>query len=161
MPANTPKTLPNSFLGQVLANERIKRFQEGKLKLLSNDLQKEDTKSVWFSFESIEGIYKELVYLNANGLRVYFGTYENELTAGNAQGQLTVIFVATALNANNLNEDIILETLPDFAERQTATKAAVEAKKAVEQLGIKKEFDFGSPCPPDCGEPDPSKFPQP
>ncbi len=154
MPSRTPKPLPDCFIGKVVANRRIKRFQDEKLNLLSAPIGKGDTKSVWFRFETIEDIYKELVYLNANGLRVYFAAYEDKVDPQDPlpEKQLTVIFVATERNAQGQNEDIILEDLPNFPERQQARQGAA--------TGADKEFNYGSPCPPDCGDGSGTKFPQ-
>jgi len=149
MPDQVPsRPLPFFFIGRQAASERILEFQNTKHPLLTNAIGKQDTKSIWYSFQHIEEMYKELVYLNSDGLRLYLGAYdENHPDFAN---QLCIIMVPTFLNTSLKHEDIILEELPDFAKRIDNTLE--NAKEIPDLFKVYKDFNYGSPCPPVCFE---------
>ncbi len=144
------KRVPNFFLSMMTASTRICNFLTSKHTLLSNALGKTDTKSVWYSFSHIESLYKELVYLNADGIRVYMGAYE----AGHADfaGQLCLIMVPTRLNGDTMgHEDVILEEDADFTERP-GNELFTDEETA-------KAFNYGAPCPTICPALQEAKYP--
>jgi hypothetical protein len=140
------KPLPAFFVGQAITRDRIKRFQETKQPVLTNLIGKEDTRAVWYSIEHIEELFKELKYLNANGLRIYLGSYEE--SHPQYSGQTCLLMVATRLNDSQKNEDLILEQGPDFESRISLQRdLEIQPEKPKE-----RDFNYGSPCPPVCPE---------
>ncbi len=135
------KPLPVFFMGKIAANDRISRFMDSKHVLLSEAMISNlDTKSIWYSFDHIENIYKELVFLNADGLRIYMGQYED--THPDFPGQLCLVMVPTRLNVmTEGHQDIILEDEVDFEQRPGSEMFLSELSKA---------YNYGSPCPTIC-----------
>ena len=140
MPGETVKPLPFFFVGKQITNERVNAFLNTKHNLLSDAISKQDTKSVWYSREHIEGLLDEMNHANANGLRIYFGAYnENHEAYSN---QLCLLMVMTRLNSQSGGHaDISIEDEPDFPERSVAERGIPD---------FKKDFNVGSPCPPIC-----------
>ncbi|TDO23881.1 hypothetical protein [Pedobacter duraquae] len=63
-----------------------------------------NTRTIWFSFERIENLYKRLKYdrdtmkYGTDGIRIYFAKYPKEYAPGHAHphaGQNTILFVST------------------------------------------------------------------
>ena len=135
------KPLPTFFLGKTAANLRISNFMASKHVLLSDDLGRTDTKSIWYSFTHIENLYKELVFLNADGLRIYMGQYEEDHP--DFPDQLCLIMVPTRLNDETMgHEDVILEDDVDFPDRP-GSELVTDVEEA-------KSFNYGAPCPTIC-----------
>lgn len=182
-----PVQLPKFFVGHLTAQERVVKFQERKHKILSDLLPKTEgqpsrveTKHIWYSIDHIETLLDEMRRLNADGIRIYFGAY-NDDEGNNADGQLCLIMVPTRTilqgdTSTPTHEDVILESEPDFESRYNATfpnaentqervhsedKVSIENEikekrfiprhQAKEIKGL-KSFNQGSPCPPDCPE---------
>lgn len=148
----TPKTtraLPEFFIGSQLASERIATFQASKHPALSKTLGKDDTKAIWYSARHIEELFKELIFLNADGLRIYFGEY-----GANHQlypGQLCLIMVPTRLDAETQSHvDILLDKEDDFEKRPGHEKFVANAEKKHDITNQEKGYNYGSPCPPVC-----------
>lgn len=129
------KALPFFFVGKTITNERILRFKKTKHNLLSNAMGKTETQAVWYTKEHIAHLLEEMNRADADGLRIYFGTYgENDAYSG----QLCLLMVMTQA-AGNAHKDITVEDAPDFQARSID--------------GVKpKDFNVGSPCPPICDE---------
>jgi hypothetical protein len=136
------KPLPFFFVGEKITQERVSTFLNTKHKLLSEAIGKTDTKAVWYSREHIEGLLGEMNHANADGLRIYFGTYSPQHETFGSQ--LCLLMVMTQQNpANGAQRDISIEDAEDFALRS-------ETERAFEP-GTEKDFNVGSPCPPICG----------
>ena len=164
---NTVKELPNFFVGKEIAKKRIGYFMDSKYPLLTQNNTNPETKSVWYSFQHIKALYEELEYLNASGLRIYFGAYlqpdiedENPLVMMDADkhaevaGQLSLLMVPTEAYISISNEprhtDLIIDDMPDFSDRLMG--------QTLEEFLSTKGMNAGSPCPPACSAGD-TKFP--
>ena len=149
------RPVPDFFLGKQAANKHIGDYQSGRYITMSEQLGKPDTRSLWYSFRQIELLYQEMVYLNADGLRIYFGQYDNSVPE--LQNQLCLVMVPT--RANDTSEghaDILLEDEDDFALRE-GSGAFLELSRP----GWSKAYNYGSPCPPVCPVEDELKYPFP
>jgi hypothetical protein len=155
------KALPSIFEHSKTINDRVKRYLDGKHKMLTADMQiiipgGEETKWAWYSKKQVQTWLEEMELLNGDGLRIYFGEKEVETgdetnLAANIQkaaGQLCLIMVLTR---QGIEEDshvnIIYEKLPDFKERELLYDAerAAENSDETEQT---MNFNFGSYSPP-------------
>lgn len=138
------KPLPAFFLDSAAANQRIQKFMDSKHLLLSDALERTDTKSIWYSFEHLQSLYKELIYLNADGLRIYFGAYSDDHP--DYPGQLCLVMVPTRCDdecetyGSESNADVIMEEDVDFPARP-GRSGADDARKAL---------NYGAPCPTIC-----------
>ncbi|WP_315823894.1 hypothetical protein [Paraflavitalea speifideaquila] len=85
---------------------------------------------------------REFYYLNADGLRIYFGAYGKEdLMYPN---HMTVIFVPTYLDEETgKHKDIIID---DDNDEEYLKRAANKVSK----MGITKNLDSIGLCPPGC-----------
>ena len=111
--------------------------------LLSNAINKPDTKSVWYSREHIQGLLDEMIHANADGLRIYFGAYSENHEYSK---QLCLLMVMTRLNSQRgFQADFSIEDEPDFSERSALERGITDFKK--------KDYNVGSPCPPICPPP--------
>jgi hypothetical protein len=131
------KPLPFFFIGKETTEKRKKKFIETKHDKLSNALRKEDTKSIWYSRDHISKLLEEIDHANGDGLRLYFGAYED---GHEFAGQLCLV-----MNVTRGSRDVILEKEADFPERSKSEKSFDPNAKL-----ISKDFNFGSPCPPRC-----------
>lgn len=139
------KALPSTIIPKAKVNARIKHFRDTKLPLLSNAIGKSDSTSGWYSLEQFEELMREMYYLNADGLRIYFGAHEpNDPDYPN---QLTVIFVPTYHNkATGSHADIVHDDEVNFQVRLSETASQVELadiNKGIDSIGL---------CPPTCDE---------
>jgi len=133
------RTLPGNFVGREITQDRVTRYSAEKQPLLSKAIGKTDTGSIWYTFRQIEDIYKELVFLKADGLRFYLGAYEEN--HADFADQLCLLMVPTRLNPEtNRHRDVVLEEEPEFEKRLEISRS----------LGLVKDFNYGSPCPPVC-----------
>ena len=151
--------LPAIFIGKEKINQRVKLYQRIKHPLLSQELSsggipREDTKSIWYSREHIEMLLSEINQMDADGIRVYFGAYEQG--SGIADGQLCLLMVLTRPSADGFSHrDIILEDEPGFEERVQMTQSRSTEDETGLPGGIPREYNYGSPCPPICPSKDP------
>lgn len=144
---NNVKPLPETFIDKGQVNERVKNYETKKLPLLSEALGRSDSKSGWYSLLQFEALVKEMYYLNADGLRVYFGAYSD--TDPVYPGQLTVIFVPTFYNAETGNhEDIVIDDIENFDTRKLKTNTDAKAVG----VEVEKNIDTLALCPPYCKE---------
>lgn len=132
--ARPAKQLPYFTISSTDASSRIKKYLDEKYPELCKKLQRDDTRSVWYDIGYLEELIRELHYLNADGLRIYFGAYPDSSTAH--AGQTCLIFVPTFFNEQRQHEDIILESEPGFDNRPVANSPM--------------PFNYGSPCPMAC-----------
>jgi len=137
--------IPFFFVGKEITNQRIELFLNGKHQLLTADLGRMDTKSVWYSKEHIEKLLEEIETAGGDGLRICLGTYES---THEFAGQLCLLMVSTKENTISDTPAHInhyLEDQPDYADR-----SALPRGDAFKGKGTKRDFNFGSPCPPRC-----------
>lgn len=163
----TVRELPDFFVGQAIARKRIQAFMNNKYPLLTQNNTKPESRSIWYSFQHIQALYEELSYLNASGLRIYFGEYlqpgiqdPNPLVTGDATrhaalaGQLSLLMVPTeayiAANDEPRHRDLIIENDPGFSDRLMGL--------TLEEFLSTKPYNAGSPCPPACSDGD-TEFP--
>jgi hypothetical protein len=137
-----PKSLPFIFVNKTEVSKRVNNYKTQKQGMLTEKMNgKEETRSIWYSREHLEEIMRELYYLNADGVRLYFAAYdpEHELYGS----QLSLVFVPTYLTEENKHRDIIIEDEENYT-----------ARKAMKQTGFdaNKGLDFGALCKPDCGD---------
>jgi hypothetical protein len=157
----TTPPLPSIFVGKDVINRRVTLFMQQKHGLLSqvmsqNGTQRQETKCIWYSKEHVETWLNEMSLMNADGMRVYFGTYAEE--DGQAAGQLCLLMVLTrSENNGSIHRDIILENEINFSERsqQGRTRTISTGDNG---NGKPREYNYGAPCPPSC--PDGPAFPE-
>lgn len=95
--------LAAEYAGAPITKEEVKLLTSTHDMLVTAIGNRPKTKSVWFKFEAIEDMYKQLAEERANGvgtdgLRVFFGTYPTNDLNGKPYDhpyQNTVIFVST------------------------------------------------------------------
>ncbi|MBL7727607.1 MAG: hypothetical protein JNM68_07980 [Dinghuibacter sp.] len=154
------KPLPEFFIGKVKSQELISNFMQKKYAALNNTIPSgaEETRSVWYSFEHIEQLYKELVYLNADGLRIYFGAYGENCTDPNTNldhsHQLCLVMLPTYNNPETgKHRDIVLELMEGFRHRNGSDLFVDADGHVLNQPpgGAARGFNQGLPCPPVCG----------
>ena len=135
------KPLPFFFVGKDVTNERISTFLTTKYGLLSDAIGKPDTRNVWYSRAHIEGLLSEMNLYDADGLRIYFGSYgENH---PNYPKQLCLLMALTKEDSQSgAHEDISIEDEPDFALRSQTERSIVDFTE--------RDYNVGSPCPPIC-----------
>lgn len=149
---NQAQPLPEIYIGTELVHEMVERYQTEKYPLLKEaQLAKggalSETKSVWYSKEHIETLLSEIELMDANGLRIYFGAYDENHPI--APGQQCLLMVLTrASEKGGGNQDIVYEKEPGFQERMNATANSRSLDLPAE--GTPKPFNYGSPCPPIC-----------
>jgi hypothetical protein len=135
----TAKALPGIFIFKEEVNQRVKNYLQTKHTLLTSAIGKDDTKSAWYSLEQFEELMREMYYLNADGLRIYFGAYSAD--DEEYPNQLTVIFVPTHLSDTGSHTDIIIDDEQNFMQR-TMVPATL---KNLDTIGL---------CPPSCSDQD-------
>jgi len=142
--ANNAKPLPKIFIYKEVVNERVKNYVNNKLPLLSQAIGKQDSNSGWYSLDQFEDLMREMYYLNADGVRIYFGAYGSDDSL--YPGQLTVMFVPTYFNKETGHHtDIIIEDIDGFEGRSIAETNFTANSKTT------KNYDSLGLCPPDCG----------
>lgn len=145
------KPLPDIFIGTEKVQIMVEKYQTEKYPLLqaaqtAKGIGRNETKSVWYTKEHIQTLLSEMDLMNANGMRVYFGAYEENHPL--APGQQCLLMVLTRQSSNGGNEDIIYETEPGFEERNNASANSRSVNPSEQETP--KPFNYGSPCPPIC-----------
>jgi hypothetical protein len=149
--SQSAQPLPDIFIGTEKAHRMIDKYLTEKYPLLQNAQQaiganRQETKSVWYSKQHFETLLKEINLMNANGIRIYFGAYEEEHPL--APGQQCLLMVPTRISAKNTgNEDIIYENEPNFEDR---VNASTVSRSVILEEETPRPFNYGSPCPPIC-----------
>lgn len=135
------KPLPFFYVGKEETQKRVLSYLSTKHKLLSEAIGKTDTKSIWYSRTHIEGLLDEMQHANADGLRIYLGSYpETQLELKN---QTCLLMVMTRENPDTgAHADFDIEDEPDYSIRS--------AKEKGFEIPVEKNFNVGSPCPPIC-----------
>jgi hypothetical protein len=139
------KKLPFFFIGKATTEERKQNFMNQKYHLLCDALGKEDTQSIWYTREHFAKLLEEIDHANGDGIMLHFGTYEK---GHEFEGQLCLVMNIT--RTTNKESDfrrvnVFLEEEPDFNERSQKTRSLGFSNNL-----IKRDFNFGSPCPPRC-----------
>ncbi|MEO1054721.1 MAG: hypothetical protein AAFX87_29080 [Bacteroidota bacterium] len=138
------KALPFFYVGKKLTEERIDRFLKRRHPALCEELGREDTRSIWYTRDHIAQLLEEIDKAGGNGIRMSFGVYEE---GHRFAGQTCIVSNVTrevSKNGMDYNVNVVVENEPDFSERH----ALWEEKQVFE------DFNFGSPCPPRCDEPE-------
>lgn len=142
-----PTPLPPFYIGGELTETRKGNFISQKHGLLSAALNKDDTKSIWYTRNHIAGLLDEIDHVGGDGLRIYFATYES---GHDYEGQLCLVMnVTKGTNIGNItsHQNVVLENEPDFNDRLNANRnSGIESN----ELGGNRDYNFGSPCPPRC-----------
>ena len=137
--------LPFFFVGKDVTNDRIANYLNDKHNILSTALGRQDTKSIWYSREHIQKLLDEIDTAEGDGLRICLGAYES---THEFAGQLCLLMVSTKENTTSdipAHINVYLEEQEDYAER-----SALPRGDAFSDEGTKRDFNFGSPCPPRC-----------
>lgn len=144
------KPKPKSIILKTDLAKEINEFRTvlPKHATLSSIIGKEETKSLWFSFDQIQEMWDEMIYQmvnnrkNVSGIRVYLTTY---LAASKNPKQLGVAFVMTE-NIGSADKpkhkDFFIEEQADYSRRPEAF-----IDPTIESVD---NFDHGTPCPPEC-----------
>ncbi|MFT3911056.1 MAG: hypothetical protein QM737_16675 [Ferruginibacter sp.] len=146
----TAQPLPNIFISKEVKESRVNNYLTDKYPLLINaqkeqDTERTETKSIWYSKEHLETWLNELAIMDADGMRIYFGAYNEEESP--VAGQLCLLMVLTRETETG-HADIVYEDEPVFEERLNAspnfrTITDIDNK-------VPKQFNYGAPCPPIC-----------
>jgi hypothetical protein len=155
---STTKPLPEFFIGKAEANKLITNFMKTKLPGLNKKMPngREDTQSIWYSFSHIEELYKEMVFLNADGLRIYFGCYDGDTKdteyGDDVSQQLCLVMVPTMTNLETAkHEDILQEDTKEFWLRPGSEMfVGNDGNNAELTHAGSRGYNHGSPCPPIC-----------
>lgn len=144
--------LPDIFIGTEKVKTMAEKYISEKYPLLqaaqkAKGTNRDETKSVWYSKEHVQTWLAEMELMNANGMRVYFGAYDEAHHI--APGQQCLVVMLTRPSADGIgNTDIVYENEPGFEERENASPNS----KAIsfDDEPTPKPFNYGSPCPPIC-----------
>lgn len=112
-------------------------FQQMKAHYKETNTSGDDTESTWFSADSIMALIRDN---QANGVRIYYGRYDNDHPL--YPGRHNVILVATH-DANN-PEKPVAETSYDLLG--DGTEATDDSNDPYYKCGL----DHGALCPPRC-----------
>jgi cell division GTPase FtsZ len=134
------KPLPEIFISKEVVNERVQNFISGKHALLSTAMGKPETRAAWYSLQQFEQLMREFYYLNADGLRIYFGAYPKDDLQ--YPDHLTVIFVPTYLDEETgKQKDIIIDDDDEYTTRAASKSFKFDIPKNLDSIGL---------CPPGC-----------
>jgi tetratricopeptide (TPR) repeat protein len=112
-----------ALAGEATVQKSINSYVQSKHKLLSRAIGKPDTQAIWYSVSFLFHLYDEMTYLNADGVRFYFGAYEESHAAYSLQTCL--MMVPTRRPPDDLSKhtvklehvNVMLEGEPDFIDR--------------------------------------------
>lgn len=124
-------------VGKFVSNEHVetvrRNYKEQRWLQNSRRIGKADSLSVWFSLEDVESFLEKLKEHKGDGIRFYFGAYNNEYAEKPLYaGRQTIVMVATKQKqtlAGEVNKDIYINT--------------------GEGINI-LAYNLGRPCPPIC-----------
>ncbi|WP_299886944.1 hypothetical protein [uncultured Lacinutrix sp.] len=146
--SNSAKKLPFFFIGKETTEKRKENFIRKKHPVLCKELGKVETKSIWYTREHIAKLLEEIDYANGNGITLHFGAYEK---GHEFEDQLCLVMNITRINVNgkvSFQENVVLENESDFADRSKNDRL----QQSPNEKNIKRDFNFGSPCPPRCDQ---------
>ncbi|MBE5320121.1 hypothetical protein IM793_13215 [Pedobacter sp. MR2016-19] len=142
-----PQPLPLFFVSKAVLKNRVADYQKNKLPLLSKAIGKPETKSIWYTKDHIAKLLAEIEYVNGDGLRLYFGSYDAQHPS--FAGQQCILMTVTReefVGDSVRHINVFLEEQPGFEARISITRE-FSANDSSE-----RNFNFGSPCPPACDE---------
>ncbi len=145
------KPLPWFWIGREVSSQRVNNFVNNKYQLLSDELEKPDTRSIWYSKDHIAGLLDEIEHAGGDGLRIYFGAYD--MAQESVGGQMCLVMTPTReFKEGNLilHKNVVLEKEPDFYLRSTNSREMILPASNDDSLPMEKQFNYGSPCPPLC-----------
>ena len=112
----------------------IKNYKQERWVHNSKRLGKEDSLSVWYSVEELEGFLAKAKEHGSDGIRMYFGAYsQDHAPKALYEGRQTIVMVATRhkeTEKGEINKDVYINT-----EKGTTILA----------------YNVGHLCPPFCG----------
>ena len=115
----------------------IRNYKQERWVQNSRRIGKEDSLSVWYSLEDLEGFLQNARQHGADGIKVYFGAYgQEDAPAPLYEDRQTVVFVATKQKENGtgiVNKDIYIGN---------GSENTILA------------YNVGTPCPPFCSSGD-------
>jgi hypothetical protein len=150
---SSQKPLPFFFVGKAVTNERINNYAVNKHNLLSQAIGKPDTKNIWYSKEHLAKLLEEIELAGGDGIRIHIGMYE---ASHEFSGQLCLLMTTTreVLSGETvIHKNVFIEDEPDFSQRSVLPRSG--AFPGNDQLSGKRDFNYGSPCPPRCEPPPP------
>jgi hypothetical protein len=109
----------------------IRNYKRERWVQNSERIGKEDSLSVWYSVEELEGFIQKIKAHGGDGVKMYFGAYpENYDKKPEYSDRQTIVMVAT---------------------RTKETEAGVANKDLYINPGQILAYNMGSICPPNCG----------
>lgn len=144
---DSTQPLPLFFVGRATVASRVADYQQNKLPLLSQAIGKPDTKSIWYTKDHIAKLLDEIEYVDGDGLRLYFGTYEADHPTFAGQQCILMTITKEELVGNfTIHKNVFLEDQPDFDQRSAVERDLSDDDDDPRE----RDFNFGSPCPPAC-----------
>jgi hypothetical protein len=141
------KPLPPIFISQETVDKRKALFSAKKLPLLAGDLGRPDTQSIWYTREHVASLLAEIDYYGGDGLRIFFGAYEE---GHQYEGQLCLVMNPTRAvgTGSASHKEVVAENEPDFAARSSQARDFQFSEDLDDTYP--KGYNYGSPCPPLC-----------
>lgn len=152
-PEGTP--IADFYAGKQVLFDRVKRYMEGKRRLLTAEMRKNqcyNDESIFVQYPKryFEAIIYEMEKYGADGIRIYFGEYENNANE-EAAGQLGLLMLLTKTNAEMKVEPVYLEEQPGFLERLSNARSRGIDTTIINIDDVDpREIDVCRPCPPAC-----------
>lgn len=135
---NGAPQMPEFFVGKTITGDRIQRFLDTKHVILSDDLGRPDTKSIWYSRNHVAQWLAEIDRAEADGMRIYFGVQGEQESF---PGQLCLLAVLTVPNPETGGHtNVTVEDSIDFVARDITGDENTRIR----------DFNTGAPCPPIC-----------
>lgn len=151
MQTETARPLPPFYIGKQLTRQRIDKYINEKHGILSEEIDKEDTKSIWYSRDHFATLLEEIDAAGGDGIRIFFGAYED---GHEFAGQLCLLFNSTReiiVNGSIVHANVYLENELDYSARTAQSRDFII--HPIDGLKPKdRDFNFGQPCPPRCGD---------
>ena len=115
-------------------NTVIRNYKQERWVHNSKRLGKEDSLSVWFSVEELEGFLKKVKDHNGDGIRIYFGAYDHN-------------YVEQPLNAGRQTVVLVATKQKETEHGETRKDIYIDSENGSTILA----YNSGSLCPPFCG----------
>jgi hypothetical protein len=147
------KPLPSFYIGKSITDERISNYATNKHPILSQAIGKPDTKNIWYSKEHVAKLLEEIEAAGGDGLRINLGMYES---SHEFAGQLCLLMTTTreiTSGGQVFHQNVVLEQEPGFDLRSALPRSVLFPGD--DFMAVKKDFNYGSPCPPRCDPPPP------
>lgn len=120
---------------QDVAQNLIANYKDKKEPLLREAMEgKPETTSVWFDYDFCIMLMQDMLRKEVNGLRIYFGAYDNSHPDPDNKDKMTVVLVTTTGSRDqDTGDDNITST--------------------VEEQSLSSIYNDGRLCPPKCNPP--------